>query len=95
MYVKSGAAYNAFGGYIVMCMGTWSLPVNLSAATNFILYTSIVVLKNRDSPVGMAMVGVRFLEGARVYFFLSSGQTGPGTNLASYPLSTGGKAAGL
>jgi hypothetical protein len=72
LYVKSGAAYNAFGGYFVQCMGTWLVVAcqaqkTLSAATHFILY--IVVLEHRDSSVGMAMVGVRFLEGARVYFF--------------------------
>jgi hypothetical protein len=84
---------------VVMLLGVWRrgwwLPVNLgedlSAATNFILY--VVVLENWDSSVGMAMVGVRFLEGARVYFFLNSGETGFGANLASYPVGTGGKAA--
>jgi hypothetical protein len=74
-----------YGDVVGGCLSTSG--EDLSAATNFVLY--IVVLENRDSSLGMAMVGVRFLEGARVYFFLNSCQAGSGANLASYPMGTG------
>jgi hypothetical protein len=62
-----------------------------------VLFRMILKVWSRDSSVGIAMgwtAGVRFPAGARDSSLLHSAQAGSGSHPASYPIGTGGKAAG-